>query len=142
MHTELIPLTGFNWEQVASLELAENQKDFLPDNLFSIAQSKFDVKTIPFGIIYKEHVVGFAMYANRNGIFWITRIMVDKNYQQQGIGSTALRKLVEMIRRKSDCREVRTSVSRDNIWGQYLFAAGGFEPMGQDEKEVIMKYNH
>ncbi|MCB9231254.1 MAG: GNAT family N-acetyltransferase [Bacteroidia bacterium] len=138
MSVQLIPLNRFNWEEVISLQPAPGQEEFLPSNLFSIAQSKFDPGCTPLAIQKNDRTVGFAMYCNWNGVCWINRIMVDQESQQQGVGSKALELLVELLTRKKDCAEIRASMAVNNIWAQYLFSNAGFEATGADDHEIIM----
>lgn len=136
----LAPLTRFNWEQASQLELHDYQVDFLPSVLYSLAQSKFE-NLFPLGIFEGEALVGFAMYGEFDGRCWINRIMVDKAHQEKGIGAAALRQLLDLLRTKSRCREIRTSFSRQNAIAEYFFRSNGFEPVadGLDE-EIVMRY--
>ncbi|HHG86386.1 MAG TPA: GNAT family N-acetyltransferase [Bacteroidetes bacterium] len=133
-------LNRFNWESAAALELHPHQKEFLPDNLFSIAQSKFE-NLLPYGIMLEEKLVGFLMYGNFGRICWISRIMVDKAYQKQGIGAIALQIILDKLERNPVCSEIRTSFSRKNTLAATFFAAQGFHKLSDDlENEIVMRY--
>lgn len=134
------PLTRFNWEQATQLQLHDYQEDFLPSVLFSLAQSKFE-NLFPYGIFEGEQMVGFLMYGEFDAICWISRFMIDKRYQEQGIGKTALRHLMDILRGLPKCKEIRTSFSRKNALAEYFFRSQGFEPMGEGiDKEIVMRY--
>ena len=137
---QIKPLTRFNWEQATRLELFDYQEDFLPSVLFSIAQSKFE-NLYPYGIFEGDHLVGFLMYGEFDAICWISRIMIDKNHQEQGIGKAALRQLLDLLRNQPKCKEIRTSFARQNALAEYFFRTSGFEPIGDGlDKEIVMRY--
>ncbi len=130
----------YNWEAVARLELDEGQKKFIPDNLFSLAQSKFD-DAVPYGILYKGEFVGMIIHRTWNHICWITRIMIDFRWQKLGIGSEALSLFVKYLKSKVECQEIRTTISRENIWALYLFESAGFEIFSNEvDSEIVMRY--
>ena len=86
-------------------------------------------------------MVGFLMYGEFDAICWISRFMIDKRFQEQGIGKTALRQLLDLLRSQPRCREIRTSFSRKNALAEYFFRAQGFEPIGDGlDKEIVMRY--
>jgi diamine N-acetyltransferase len=137
---QIKPLTRFNWEQATQLELHDYQEDFLPSVLFSIAQSKFE-NLFPYGIFEGEKLVGFLMYGEFDAICWISRFMIDKHHQESGIGKTALRQLLDILRNQPKCKEIRTSFSRKNALAQYFFQSQGFEQIGDGlDKEIVMRY--
>lgn len=143
-HTDLkvtiSPLTRFNWEETLDLELHDYQEDFLPPVLHSLAQSRFE-NLNPFGIFLDGKMVGYAMYGLFSGIGWVSRIMVDKHFQEHGIGKKALLLLIEHLKNHPQCREIRTSFSRQNALAEYFFGAAGFRRINQElEDEIVMRY--
>jgi diamine N-acetyltransferase len=133
-------LTRFTWEKAASLELEDYQQDFMPSVLYSLAQSKFE-NLFPYGIFEGDKLVGFLMYGEFSGRCWINRIMVDKRFQQQGVGSTALRHLIDLLRGHPKCQEIRTSFSRKNALAEYFFRSAGFEVLNDGlPDEIVMVY--
>lgn len=137
---QIRPLTRFNWEEATRLQLHDYQEDFLPSILFSLAQSKFE-HLFPYGIFEGERMVGFLMYGEFDAICWISRFMIDKHHQEQGVGKMALRQLLDLLRSQPKCKEIRTSFSRKNALAEYFFRSQGFEPMGDAlEKEIVMRW--
>jgi diamine N-acetyltransferase len=137
---QIKPLTRFNWEQAIQLQLHDYQEDYLPSILFSIAQSKFE-NLFPYGIFEGERMVGFLMYGEFDAICWISRFMIEKDSQEQGIGKTALRQLLNLLRNQPKCKEIRTSFSRKNALAEYFFRSQGFEAIGDGmDKEIVMRY--
>lgn len=134
------PLNRFNWEAAANLELADYQQDFLPSNLFSIAQSAYEDLTA-CGIFADEDLVGFTSYGNFSSVYWVNRIMIDKQYQEQGYGTQALQKLLDRIKTRPDCREIRTSFVRQNAIAEYFFGKMGFRRIADGlDGEIVMRY--
>ncbi|MFO0398684.1 MAG: GNAT family N-acetyltransferase, partial [Sphingobacteriia bacterium] len=72
------PLTIANWERVLSLRVEEEQQKFIPDNLFSIAQAKFEPQSEVLGIYKDQRLVGMMIVAYWAGVYWISRIMIDQ----------------------------------------------------------------
>lgn len=133
-------LNRLNWETVIDLEVDNDQKEFVPDNLYSIAQSKFE-NCSPFGILFGTRMVGFIMYCNFSQICWINRVMVDRYHQRQGIGTQAISLLIQKLKPNPACREIRTSIKRENAIAEYVFMQAGFKRMGEVDGEVIMRYS-
>jgi len=136
---ELRPLTRFNWEEIAALKTAPDQQDFLPSNLFSIAQSRFEPSEL-FGVYVRNEAVGFVMLCKWAEVYWITRIMIAESQQSKGYGKTALEKTLQYLKNKTGLREVRTSILNKNAFAEYLFTSCGFERSERlDDKEFVMK---
>jgi diamine N-acetyltransferase len=134
------PLTRFTWDQATRLRLHDYQEEFIPPVLHSIAQSKFE-NLFPYGIFEGEAMVGFLMYGEFDAVCWISRIMVDKDSQEQGIGKAALRQMLELLRKQRRCKEVRTSFSRKNALAEYFFRSQGFEVIGEGmDNEIVMRH--
>jgi diamine N-acetyltransferase len=134
------PLTRFNWELATKLQLHDYQEEFLPSVLFSLAQSKFE-NLFPYGIFEEEDLVGFLMYGEFDGICWISRILVDKDFQERGIGRKALVQMLDLLRSQPRCKEIRTSFARQNALAEYFFKSAGFEQIGEGlDKEIVMRW--
>lgn len=135
------PLNRYNWEEAANLELHDYQSDFMPSNLHSIAQSKYENLTA-CGIFSDDLMVGFVMYGNFSGVFWISRIMVDKAYQEMGFGRSALDKLLGQLKTHPECKEIRTSFVRQNAIAEYFFGQAGFRRIADGlDGEIVMRWD-
>lgn len=132
-------LTRFNWETATRLSVTEDQQKFIPSNLFSIAQSRFE-DSEPYVILHDEEPVGFLLIVRFSGVYWITRIMIDQFHQGKGYGAIALEKAVSMLKQRKGVDEIRTSVARKNLEAEHLFFQAGFRRMQDvDGKEFVMK---
>lgn len=127
---KIIPLDRWNWEGFIHLELEKQQSDFVPSVLFSLAQAHFE-KLTAMGVLYEEIPVGFLMYARLNGIFWVNRILIDRTFQQKGIGREALTLLIAELEALDASAEVRTSCARQNHSAIRLFEEVGFQRINE-----------
>ncbi len=103
MEVELAKVTVENFEEVIALEVEEHQEDYVADNVYSIAESRFFPSYQPRAIYGNGKVVGFLMYQalDDEGQPEIFRVMVDRRYQRKGIGRKAMALVLDEIR--SDC---------------------------------------
>lgn len=122
----IVPLDRYNWESILSLRPKPEQEAFLPSVLYSLAQARFE-NLHPYGITFQGDMVGYLMYGDFNGICWISRILIDKDYQGASIGSHALGLLLDFLRSKPGCREIRTSFDPANEAARHFFLNLGFE---------------
>lgn len=131
-------LDRFNWELALNLDIADDQRGYIPNNLYSIAQSKFE-DCHPFGIWMGKTMVGFQMYCHFQGICWISRIMIDRAHQNKGIGKKALVLLIAELRKDFRCKEIRTSFQQQNALAEVLFSGVGFKRIGEAvDGEIVM----
>lgn len=133
------PLNKNNWNIVRKLELREDQRDFLPPNVVSIAQSKVYPDDIPEVIYSGEEVVGFILSGVQDdGKFFILRFMLDKECQGRGLGTDAL----SLFLSKSSATEIYTSVEPENTVAHSFFIKCGFKDTGEldhGEKVLVFK---
>jgi diamine N-acetyltransferase len=140
MEVQIIPLDRFNWEDYLHLRLRPEQEGYVPGVLYSLAQARFEALT-PYGIRAGGEAAGFLMYGDFGGICWISRLLVDRDFQRRGVGREALRQLLALLRRRPACREVRTSYAADNSAAERLFASMGFEPLGEPvDGEIVARW--
>lgn len=88
MQITLREITKNNWRECVDLKVGPGQENFVAPNLFSIAEAKFEPGWTPLAIYAGETLVGFTMYGQdeRDGSYWIIRLMVDAAYQGRGAG--------------------------------------------------------
>jgi diamine N-acetyltransferase len=130
----LIPITVQNWESAASLEVDDQQRDFIRSNAWSIAESHYHPELKPFGIYRGGTMVGFLMYgsAAQDGSAWLFRIMIDRKYQGQGLGKEALERAIRRMRDEG-YTEVNIGWDPENEVAERLYLSHGFEPTGMAE---------
>ena len=127
VHLESV--TADNWKACAALELAPGQEHFLPGNLYSIAESQFYEGSKSTAIYHEQdQLVGYALFGR--DIFtnkWkIFRIMIDKTYQRQGDGESAMQEMIRQIGEEPGGNEILICYQNDNQVARRLYAKLGF----------------
>ena len=134
------PLSRFNWEEATQLEVHDYQRNFMPSVLHTIAQSKYE-NIQPFGIFLEGEMVGFISYGEFSGVCWVNRILVARDFQQKGIGREALGIVLDKLRKHPQCKEIRTSFSKQNAMAEYLFSYMGFRKLSDaNDGEIVMVF--
>ena len=135
-------VTAKNWRAVARLELAPDQEDLVADNLYSIAESKFDRTAHPRAVYAGGQPVGFLMYdvsdEGKKRAALIYRFMIDRRHQGKGYGRAALVLAIEEIRATPEVRKVSISYMPDNEVARAFYASLGFVEAGVDEDGEMM----
>lgn len=105
----------------------EEQKNFLPSNVFSIAQSKFIENMNSFAIYGYICMVGFTSYLiDDDGDMNLTRFMIDKEQQRKGYGKAALKEVIKLIKNNCDNKEIWISTHPKNIIALKLYISESF----------------
>ncbi|WP_432355585.1 GNAT family N-acetyltransferase [Sporosarcina sp. A2] len=144
-NVEIEELNEENWYDCCELEVAENQVGYLESNAVSIAHSKFELSLKPFAIYYDGKVVGFLMYntlkEELNG-YWIFRIMVDKNFQGQGIGKAATQLMISEMSKLPDAEKIVVGYHPQNKEAHRLYSSLGFVDNGDrfGKEMAVIKY--
>lgn len=139
----LRPVTRYNFDAVADLELHPHQRAFLASNSYSIAQASFYPNYHTRAICLGDTVIGFMMFvaldgADEQGEYGIWRFMIDRRYQGHGHGRRALQALLGDIRSDLAACKVWISYKPDNDAAARLYASFGFVETGMDEEEGEM----
>ena len=133
-----------NFNDVIELKVKKTQETYLPSNLFSIAESTFSALTHLRAICVGEKVVGFLDYEfgeigepdENECTIW--RFMIDRKYQNTGIGKIAMGLLLEEIKVHKDCKLVDVYYDPQNLVAKKLYASYGFKQNGnRDDGDVI-----
>lgn len=137
-------LTRDNWGECIRLTLHGNQQGNLASNVETIAESKFEEHHRLRAIYHNDRLVGLLAYAHEDDppddeLFWIFRLMVDKNYQRQGIGLAAMRLAITEIR-ELGARRIRTMHKPTNLAAASLYRKLGFRDIGlHDDGDVLLE---
>lgn len=146
-------ITLDNFQECISLEVNENQKEFLAPNVKSLAQAYVNPNLFPLAIYdaavmgYIEPqlpMIGFIMYEIVAGVGFILRLMIDSKYQQQGYGKAAMLEVIRRLKLYPEVELIATSHKRGNEAASRLYRSIGF--VGWDiewavnhESEVYLK---
>lgn len=141
----LIPISTENENECISLKPKEDQMSLVASNADSLIHAKKEITSRPFGIYADDRMVGFLLFDNEvytDGYYWILRFMIDHKFQGNGYGKSALLQVIDILKRKSDCREIRVSHVPINAQANALYKSCGFEETGEyeDNGDPILHY--
>ncbi len=134
MSVSLRPVTRDNWEALIGLTVAEEQREFVASNTYTLAESYVYPACVPLGVYDGETPVGFCMYAldEDDGAYWVCRLMVDRARQRKGYGREALRLLIARVAAlKPDKPVLYISFGPENAAAKALYESFGFAPDGR-----------
>lgn len=144
---ELVELHSENWYECCKLEVSDNQRNHIEPNSVSIAQSKFEPSLKPLAICFEGKTVGFLMFntlkEELDG-YWIYRIMIDKNYQNQGIGKIATQLMIDEMVKLPDINRIVVGYHPENLGAHNLYAGLGFVDEGDrfgKEMAVVLDFS-
>ena len=125
----LHPITAQNWQACAGLSVAADQAQFLPSNLYSIAEVQFYPAAQPL-VIYNETgaMIGFALYgkADHCDLWKIFRLMIDQRFQRRGYGRAALHALVRQMWELPEPSDILIAYQTSNTVAKTLYERFGF----------------
>ena len=131
----LAEVTAANWREVVALELADDQRDLVASNLYSLAESKFTPLARPRAIYAGTELVGFLMYdlpdddkPDRAAIY---RFMIDRRHQHRGYGRAALELLLGELRARPGLAAVSICYAAKNP-ARVLYEGLGFKELDRD----------
>jgi diamine N-acetyltransferase len=133
-----------NFDAVIGLRLRDDQKDVLPSNVFSIAESTLSPLFHPRAICQDEKIVGFAMYQfGEIGDFdeddcTIWRFMIDQQHQSTGIGTIALGLVIEEIKSYHRAKLIDIYYHPENLAAKKLYAKFGFRVVGDRDDGTLI----
>ncbi|WP_079508577.1 GNAT family N-acetyltransferase [Mesobacillus jeotgali] len=126
----LQPITKDNWEEAIRLKVKENQKNFISSNLYSIAEVQFLEQFRVIGIYADNQMVAFAMYGidPDDNNYWIYRLMIDAAQQGKGFGASAVKLVIEEIRRTNtnEIPVIMIGYNRENEGAREVYKRAGF----------------
>ena len=147
MTVTLRPITQENWREVAHLEVAEDQREFVAPNIQSLAEAAYEPGLTPAAIYADETLVGFTLYTHEpfqgewiftetpyQGELGIVRIMVDKQYQGQGYGRQAMQALIERMRQLPGGQAIILNFEPPNVNARRLYESLGFVVYEENEE--------
>ena len=150
-----------NVKECIALKVLPDQKNFVASNAVSLAEAYDTNKSnegsvaVPYAIYNDDKMVGFIMYgyfppedeedaySRDEHIYYVWRLLIDKDHQGKGIGREAVRQVMEEIKTKP-CGEATycyVSYVPTNIGSKTTFASYGFEEDGRViDGEAVARY--
>lgn len=124
-----------NFQAAINLQVHDNQKCFMEDNLYSIAECAVENDFVA-KVVYDDHQpVGFMLYYfvkdNPDYVF-LHRYMIDRHYQGKGLGRAALEASMDLFKEEYpsiSCVELMHYP--DNKIGAAMYEKLGFVPTGE-----------
>lgn len=78
-------------------------------------------------------MVGFALVAfeRQEQVWWICRLMIDRQAQGHGFGRAAMMQIIDRLKRTPGCHRVLIGHHPDNRVAQRLYYSLDFRPTGR-----------
>lgn len=130
-----------NYNTCIMLKVAEQQKDYVASNEFSLVQAAYEEDLYPLAIYDDDEMVGFLLYDYDEELegWSFSRFMIDINHQNKGYGTIALRKFLEFFHNKFPNEKIYTSVEIDNEIAIKLYEGFGFVKINSFEYKIEEK---
>jgi len=145
MSVTLREITKDTWRHCIQLDPGPAGKNFIPSNLYALAESKFTPTFVPLGIYVGSVMVGFVMYNTQpeaDGSYHIYSMMVDAGYQGKGYGPAALRLVLERLRQLPHCSMISLEYDRTNERAARLYRRFGFREVAQSPTGGVLAQLH
>lgn len=152
-------ITNQNIWKVCALELYEEQKDFVAENMQSLAEAyttrNEGNNALPLAVYDDDTLIGFVMIGKgtvgneeesrlikENYSLW--RLMIDKKYQGRGLGKQTLEAVISLIRTFpfGEAKKVWLSYEPENIRARTIYRKYGFSENGEMcGNEIVAVYD-
>ncbi len=130
---KLKPITKDNIDDVLSLNVRDDQKNYVSSVSDSLAQAYVYSETAyPFAVYNDDTLVGFIMmgYYEVKHYYTLWKFLIDQRYQNQGYGRQALELGLGYIKEKFNPPDIYTGVAPGNTVAKKLYRSVGFEDTG------------
>lgn len=139
-------VTGRNWRDCIRLSLHDHQLDYVASNVATIAESKFEQHYHLRAIYGGEQLVGMLAYCHETEpedaeLYWIFRLMIDKDHQRKGHGAEAM-KLAMLEIAQHGGKRIRTMHKPENSAASALYGQLGFHVIGSlDDGDTLLEHD-
>jgi diamine N-acetyltransferase len=142
-----------NFRECIGLEVNQNQQGLVASNVQSLAEAKVNPNLFPLAIYdaavagYEKPqlpMVGFTMYEITDGVGFIMRLMIARQYQQQGYGRATMFEVIRRLKLYPEVELIATSHRRGNEVASKLYRSLGFVDWEitwakEQETEIFLK---
>lgn len=152
-------ITNKNIWKVCTLEPFEDQKDFVAENIQSLAEAyatrNEGNNTLPLAVYDDDELIGFVMIGKgtvgneeecdlikENYCLW--RLMIDKKFQHKGLGKKTIDAVMALIRTFpfGDAKKVWLSYEPENTHARDIYLKYGFVENGEMcGNEIVAVYD-
>ena len=140
MNIILRDVTEENWYECTQLSVTDDQKaNFRAPVVYWIAESKFRESYRLLAVYNHDSLIGFSVYGydKNDSHYWICAFMIDQHHQRKGYGKAAMIKIIELLKEKYECQQIKLGHRHANKVAAMLYESLGFEEIDRTEKEVI-----
>lgn len=140
-----VTLREINKETVGAicrLSVADDQRQFVAANAYSIAQAHFEEKAWFRAIYADESPVGFIMLSDdpEEPSYFLWRLMIDSRYQKCGFGRRAVERLIDYVKTRPNADALLVSHGQGEGSPAGFYQHLGFVYTGEvDDGELVMK---
>jgi diamine N-acetyltransferase len=136
MRVTLKSVTADNWQTCIDLKVKDEQADFVPSNLYSIAEAQFYPQADPLAIYNgQDQMVGFVLYGVdvKSGKWKIFRLMIAREHQGKGYGRAAMEHVIRRLSAQPGCDEILIVYQVENEAASRLYTSLGFVQQQADD---------
>ena len=143
---KLVDITKENWEDIIFLSTNETLtvkgsgnpyeakgmpslcEEYVASNALSIVQSVYEDGWVIKGLEQDGDLVGFTMFGwNEEEEFYeLCRIMIDREVQNKGYGTEAIRLVLDEMKKRFGCTKVYLSTDPENARAIHVYEKIGF----------------
>ena len=139
MNISLREVSQENYEAVCDLEVTTEQEPYVACNMWSLVEAAYNDGHSCRAIYLAQQPVGFFMWVKETPqLMSIWRFMVDKQYQQRGIGRQAMELALAEIEQDADIKQIEICYNPNNPVAKNFYASFGFVEQGLDEDNEDM----
>lgn len=139
MNISLREVSQENYEAVCDLEVTTEQEPYVACNMWSLVEAAYNDGHSCRAIYLAQQPVGFFMWVKETPqLMSIWRFMVDKEYQQQGIGRQAMALALAEIKQDADINQIEICYNPGNPVAKNFYASFGFVEQGLDDDNEDM----
>ena len=139
MNISLREVSQENYEAVCELEVTTEQEPYVACNMWSLVEAAYNDGHSCRAIYLAQQPVGFFMWVKETPqLMSIWRFMVDKEYQQQGIGRQAMALALAEIKQDADINQIEICYNPGNPVAKNFYASFGFVEQGLDDDNEDM----
>jgi len=160
-----ISILDDNMKECVALQILPEQYNFVASNAVSLAEAYDTNKAyeekgegsiaVPYAVYENSKMVGFIMYgyfppedeedaySKDEHVYYVWRLLIDKNHQRKGIGREVVKQVMAEIKSKpyGEANYCYVSYEPTNIGSKTTFASYGFEEDGRViDGEVVARY--
>ena len=118
-------ITRDNYDKVAELHPGEENLKYIPPNWMIMLSAHYMTNCLEMKAIYNNGtLIGFFMLSSEIRPIYIEYFMIDKKYQNQGLGNLCIEKLIKYIKNNYIVNSIYISTSNPiafNLYKKYDF---------------------